>query len=100
MVSLVDDRLIDESAYEPTVMDKRSETLSHENCREILLGIDPETRTRCSSPRIVAFGAGIRRLANRETDREAEAEAVTWPGQVERTTDRADLVAGQGGSDC
>jgi hypothetical protein len=75
VVSLVDDRLINESAYEPTVMDKRSETLSHENCREILLGIDPENRTRCSSPRVVAFGTGIRRLANRETDREAEASS-------------------------
>jgi len=46
LASLVDDRLIDESAYEPTVMDKRPETLSHENCREILLGIDPKNRTR------------------------------------------------------
>jgi Putative transposase len=63
-------------------MDKRSETLSHENRGQILLGIDPENRTRCSSPRIVAFGAGIRRLANCQTDREAEAESVTWPGQV------------------
>ena len=46
VTSLVDDRLIDESAYETTVMDKRSETLSHENGGEILLGIDPKNRTR------------------------------------------------------
>ena len=46
VASLVDDRLIDEGAYEPSVMDPRSETLSHENCGEILLGIDPENSTR------------------------------------------------------